>query len=662
RGQFEPDEHERRAVDSIVARLEHIPLAVELAAARARALSIDEILERLAANLELLDHGPRDRTARQTTMHGAIRWSWDLLDEHERIALARLSVCGHGFDFDSATALLQEARMVEALRDKSLLRSHQEIDGTTRFTMLESIRAFAADRLEEMGEADTTRARFAEHLLSTAERALEPSEAVLRRIGRDRVHYERLMRTAPPLTAIRAAVVLDALAPDEGLAVRELVHLEAALQHELPDRWIARALTVRAALRTFTADFPGALEDCAQAAGLARDDVEVTAWARYRLGYVLASSGHLEDALASYASAIGCFQTLDQQAGVARALQQQAACLQSINRPAEALALFERCRALSRTRGYQRIELRAEAGLGFHYLEAGHFDESMRHYQRCLELAREVGAGRTHTLVTGYVGLLCFDHDQDIEALEHTTAAAAAAREAGDTRIEGLFLAEKGAVHAARDEIEEAEAAFDRSDVLLEPNPFSAAICSIFRGHLELARARSAAARGDLDAWRRLRSQAARRIEDASVAREGGRLVDRSDDARIAVRILERALGRTTAPNTSTSDPRAVELVLLEQGFRIDDGPSVDLSRRATLRALFHALCEQHERDPGGAVSAAELVEAAWPGERMARSSALNRLHVALASLRALGLRAAIERVAEGYRILPRVRVQRIKP
>jgi predicted ATPase/class 3 adenylate cyclase len=148
------------AVAGIAARLHGMPLAIELAAARVKLLSPDAILERLEHQLGVLSSGSRDLPERQQTLRGAIAWSHELLDDGQRCLLARLSVFVGGCELDSAEIVCGPASELAgvdvldglmALTDQSLVRA-EDIDGETRFRMLDTIREFAAEQLVARGE------------------------------------------------------------------------------------------------------------------------------------------------------------------------------------------------------------------------------------------------------------------------------------------------------------------------------------------------------------------------------------------------------------------------------------------------------------------------------------------------------------------------------
>jgi predicted ATPase len=153
-------------VDELCRRLENLPLAVELAAARASVLSPAQILERLSRRLDLLQGG-RDADPRQQTLRAAIEWSYDLLTTSERALFSRFAVFAGGATLEASEKVAEaDIDTLQALVDKSLLRHSGE-----RFWMLETIREFAVERLDELGLGDEVRRAHALYLLDLAESA-----------------------------------------------------------------------------------------------------------------------------------------------------------------------------------------------------------------------------------------------------------------------------------------------------------------------------------------------------------------------------------------------------------------------------------------------------------------------------------------------------------
>src|ERR687898_92977 len=178
---FAVTEENAQQLMDICQRLDGVPLAIELAAARVTHLSLPTLRERLERRLPLLTGGGRDRPLRLQTMRNAITWSHDLLLPAEQILFRRLAVFVDGCTLEAAEAVGGEGGdamclppsvldHIAALVEASLLRSETGADGTTRYRMLETIREFAEDRLAASGEAEAVRKRHADFFIAFAER------------------------------------------------------------------------------------------------------------------------------------------------------------------------------------------------------------------------------------------------------------------------------------------------------------------------------------------------------------------------------------------------------------------------------------------------------------------------------------------------------------
>jgi non-specific serine/threonine protein kinase len=175
-------------IAELCARLDGLPLAIELAAARVKLLSPQALLARLSNRLALLTGGARDRPARQQTLRGTIDWSYELLDPDAQVLFTQLAVFVGGATLDSIEAVCDGGErgtghgasgtpahsaldLVGSLVDESLLRQVDSGTGEPRFDMLETIREYALERLEAGGEADRLRERHARHFLDIVEAA-----------------------------------------------------------------------------------------------------------------------------------------------------------------------------------------------------------------------------------------------------------------------------------------------------------------------------------------------------------------------------------------------------------------------------------------------------------------------------------------------------------
>ncbi len=158
------------AVDELCLRLDELPLALELAAARTALFSPRQLLERLSERLDLLK-GERDADPRQQTLRATIEWSHDLLSEEEQALFARLSVFAGGCTYEAAERVADaDPDTLQSLLDKSLV-SKRESEAEPRYWMLETIREYAAERLELQGDGDALSQRHADYFLRLAEEA-----------------------------------------------------------------------------------------------------------------------------------------------------------------------------------------------------------------------------------------------------------------------------------------------------------------------------------------------------------------------------------------------------------------------------------------------------------------------------------------------------------
>jgi predicted ATPase len=219
-----PDFEANGVVSEICRRLDDLPLALELAAARVKALSPNQILDRLQQRLPLLTGGARDLPERQRTLRATIDWSYELLTEKERRCFRRIAVFVGGCTLDAAERVTgADLDTMQSLVGKSLLRHSEE-----RYWMLESIREYAAELLEQSGEADDLRKSHADHfseLVESAGLSLEPEGGqqyalVRRELDNVRAALDWAAEAAPEF-ALRLAAALDGFwavtDPSEGM-------------------------------------------------------------------------------------------------------------------------------------------------------------------------------------------------------------------------------------------------------------------------------------------------------------------------------------------------------------------------------------------------------------------------------------------------------------
>jgi predicted ATPase len=319
------------AIAGICARLDGLPLAIELAAARVRVLPPEALLARLATQLKVLTGGARDLEARQQTMRATIAWSEALLTPEEQVLFRRLAVCVGGCTLEAAEAVCAapagaeplDGEVLEGLGvlvDQSLLQERHD-DAVPRFGMLHVIREYALEQLEGSGEAEALHRAHAAHFVELAE-AVEPWL-----LGGSR-QPEGLARLARELDNLRAALgwARERSETETGLRLAAALvrfwwvrgHLRegrawldgllalAADGQAVPETVRAKALYAVGELATFQGEFTVAEPLLEQSLGLARaaGDAALTAQVLNRLGGAAYEQGELERAVAWYAESL----------------------------------------------------------------------------------------------------------------------------------------------------------------------------------------------------------------------------------------------------------------------------------------------------------------------------------------------------------------------
>lgn len=288
-------------VAELCARLDGLPLAIELAAARTRTLSLDQLAERLSDRFALLSRGPRTARERQQTLRASVDWSHDLLAPAEQRLLRRVAVFAGGFTLEAAEAIHGEDGVVDALDalvDQSLVLAEERPRGM-RYRLLETVREYGLERLAAAGEAEGVHDRHRDVFLELAETAgphLESSRQAdwLARLEPEAANLaaalEHALRT-DPVTALRFCVPLYRFWRERGRfaeAARAQSRALAAAP-DAPPALRARVLVTCALRSVLQADFTAAEAHATEALALAMDagDPATAARARCTIGDAL---------------------------------------------------------------------------------------------------------------------------------------------------------------------------------------------------------------------------------------------------------------------------------------------------------------------------------------------------------------------------------------
>lgn len=229
--------------------------------------------------------------------------------------------------------------------------------------------------------------------------------------------------------------------------------------------------------------------------------------------------------------------------------------------------------------------------------------------------------------------------------------ALAAARESSNSAIEADVLGRLAAALAARDDVERAAELIERAQTMVpDGNRDLAEAVRLHEGHVEIALARRSSIHGDMEIAAARRGMAVRRLASSNFEHI-------PEIVRVALSLLDASFG-------IDRDKRDVlQIGPGARWFRAPGGKGpVDLSRRQSLRLVLAELATRREADPGVGLSASDLFEVGWPGERIDNGSANNRVRVAVATLRKLGLRGLLVGGRGGYRLSPSVALERITP
>jgi len=290
RADFAISDGNLEAVSEICRRLDGVPLAIELAAARVRALSLTEILDSLQDRFRVLTGGARTAVRRQQTLRASVDWSHTLLTEPERVLFRRLGVFMGGFDLEAAQAVAGGAEVeryqvldqLALLVDKSLVVA-DETANRTRYRLLETMRQYALEKLGESGEADAVRTRHRDHYTALAakldapadndyERRIEQAETEIDNVRAAFVWSLENSNSEPALAMVSALqpVWLGRGRLREGLAWFDAVLTENEQHLEIAAAVRARAMADRAVLAIWMGE-PDSVKQAQQALAIARD-------------------------------------------------------------------------------------------------------------------------------------------------------------------------------------------------------------------------------------------------------------------------------------------------------------------------------------------------------------------------------------------------------
>lgn len=684
---FQVTADNRELVRTVVRRLEGIPLALELAATRVEMLGLQGLLDALDKRLDVLVGAGRETEARHATLRAAIDSSWAALSEDERECLAKCAVFRGGLTPGAVTAVLGRDALAElqSLRDKSLLRrlsSHVQ-GGAARFGLFEAIREFATEQLEKLGGRDGAEVGHASHFLahgeSLAQRVVGPDAATaLDSLWEERgnltagyEHAHRRRDADAGELSIRFALVLDAVTSVRGPFGTQLALLEEALGDasvdDLPAELWVRALRARARARLMAGTGASAHRDLDAALTSATDLGEPRLQAEVMVDLAVLHHNQRETSTAKvlYERALLLARDAGDQHLEGRVLGNLAALLHDRRKFDEALPVYRDALARLQEVGDQRLEAIHVANLGILEQERGELERARGHFEAALELLVELGDGRLEAIVMGNLGTLEHEEEKVEEARACHERAVTILRSVGDRHSEAMSLGRLARANAALGWLDDARACMAAAERLLGrfDDPLASEAIRLERAFIDTGEAAAARQGGDHATAAQKLVSARARIEHACKPVDGEpSWVDRSDDMRAAVRLLEKLLHEAEPGESMTAAiPRPALIVGPEaRWFEVPGGDRQDLKRRKALRLILASLVDRHRDNPGAGLDLESLLAAGWPGERVVPTAGANRVYVALTTLRKLGLRGYLLSQDDGYLLDPALPVERI--
>ena len=407
---FALSEQSAPLVAQLCMRLDGLPLAIELAAGRVRELSLEGVAERIGDRLALLEQGPLDLPNRQRTLKGAVAWSYDLLNEDEQRLFRHLSVFVAGCTSEAVEEVAPNfragdtQRLMRTLADKNLLR--REAGTEASYWMLETIREYAWEQLQQSGESDLLRERFTQYYMHFAERA----EAELQGPGQ----LEWLSRLDREYANLRAALIWgesNASLREPGLRLAAALGkfwesrgfisegrglLSAVLSNtdmNRVDPVIAKALSVAGRLALYPGDFEAARAYFERSLAISRALVNQPGIsnALNNLGVVTQALGQNEVARAAFTEALAIRRDLGDKAGIANSLNSLATLATTMGDYSSAVTMAQEGLQIRREIGHEHGIMLSLASLADARMLEGNPDAAGALLEEYLRMSQEAG-------------------------------------------------------------------------------------------------------------------------------------------------------------------------------------------------------------------------------------------------------------------------------
>ena len=492
------DAAQLRMIAEICTRLDGLPLAIELASARVNVLTLKELLGHLDHHFDLLPSGPVDTTNQHQTMRGAVAWSYDLLDHDTQKVFRRFGVFAGGCTLAAAQAICddldasQDASIgqvqpinfldhIAVLLDHSLIQRTTTTDGEFRFTMLETLRAFALEQLEAASEVVMSYRRHAEYYMCWVEGAQpwlgHPNPQTIEQLERE---YSNccaalawsLTNEGDSMLGLQLAVALYPFWKIRGHLSegRQWLHSLLTRCSDQSSSFVARAQACAAELARLQDDYADAesLGEASWSLAQKLGDQAAGALALVPIGWAEYARNNFAGARQRFESSLQIFRELDNPGYIASVLHDLAYLALVQGEYAGALAYYKEELALSRTSGHPQGVFWALHGMGCVAEGQGDLQRAATLYKQCLALARELRHVDGVAVVLMSLGSVARQRGKYTRAIAYYRESERMWRRLGRKVVTTGVLQEQGFIALRQEEIVRAATLFTESLVLAQ--------------------------------------------------------------------------------------------------------------------------------------------------------------------------------------------------
>lgn len=705
---------DEQAVRELVARLDRVPLAIELAAARVRILPPRLLLSRLERRFEFIGVSSAENSR---SLLDALRLTWGLLDQREQDALALVSVFEGGFCLEAAVEIFRSlgelrgpekiSALLGELQSKSLI--YADPGEEPRYHLYESVQDYARQELRKRGSWEEAIQRHASYYLARGSRlaAGERLSSELQWLRRERANLlsiHRRFHEDDPLIATRAGRVLAPLIRSERIVDSETHFSESVLDaarrcseprellpalrlrasvlaHELrlEEAWgfleegveLARSIGERAEeaqlliqmgdLHLLRGEWDknptilGLATQLAAEAGIPWLEAE----ARLSAGKDALARLSLREAREMLTRAAELFRRCGHAAREATVLFELSWVARNEGRLDDAKESYEQLVATARASGDRALEAHVLNNLGAVVAASGELESGRLLCVQALEIYRSLGSRTNESLTLANLGITSLLQGNYEDAENFLSDAEELFHEGELKRMQaGLFLyfalleAQRGDLEEARGALQVARSYFD-----VHGNQHLLLECDLSDALIEVREAEELISSAPREA--RERVEKIRTRFNLSDSKEGFPFKHFSVAARLLEEELAKWKAREPAVTGSPSPSSRLSVGPDAAWFQWEGGEQVSLGRRQGIQRLFAALVERRLGAPGEAIDSHELFEAGWPeGEGVHPDQALRRLYFSIWTLRNLGLRDVLITMGDGYLLDPKVHVE----